>query len=332
MTSLLVSRLEDMDQSIFYSWQSDSPSNINRDFIKKCVQEAIRQLNQHQTLYEALRLDQDTHNVSGMPDIATTIFTKISESALFIPDLTLSFKSKETGKNSPNPNVLIEFGYAWSAIGDSQIIAVMNTAFGKAESLPFDLAHKRWPLQYELNRNDGGNSKKLEIQKKLLTQKLSNEISLAMRNIRTDKIKNIGSAAYIKNCILCSDSKKDWNLSESSSEIAAVYLPDTKLRLVIPTKEDELQQKDFKEPWANCHPDSRATGYYCHICYSSSKVWYQILVDVDGGRAMLPMPPLSETGGCIPIPKLAYKIAKIMDLTGRLDEYMQRSKLSVEQN
>jgi hypothetical protein len=43
----------------------------------------------------------------------------------------------------PNPNVLIELGYALKALGHASIIMVMNTAFGPLENLPFDLRQKR---------------------------------------------------------------------------------------------------------------------------------------------------------------------------------------------
>jgi hypothetical protein len=45
------------------------------------------------------------------------------------------------GKNrrrTPNPNVLVELGYALKALGDERVIVVVNTAFGKEELLPFD--------------------------------------------------------------------------------------------------------------------------------------------------------------------------------------------------
>jgi len=50
----------------------------------------------------------------------------------------------------PNPNVMLEYGYALRAKSHSAVIPVMNTAYGVAEKLPFDMAHLRYPLQYHL--------------------------------------------------------------------------------------------------------------------------------------------------------------------------------------
>ena len=56
----------------------------------------------------------------------------------------------------PNPNVLIEYGYALKSVGYGRMIAVLNKAFGDPGSkpLPFDLQHKRWPFIYEARPSD----------------------------------------------------------------------------------------------------------------------------------------------------------------------------------
>ena len=48
----------------------------------------------------------------------------------------------------PNPNVMLEYGYALDALGNQRLIGVFNKAFGKPDDLPFDLRHRRWPIQY----------------------------------------------------------------------------------------------------------------------------------------------------------------------------------------
>ena len=78
----------------------------------------------------------------GRDQISSKKFGDLLGGWVFVADLTLCSKS-ESGKRSPNPNVLIELGYAFSAISDASVVAVMNTAFGEAKELPFDLAHKR---------------------------------------------------------------------------------------------------------------------------------------------------------------------------------------------
>ena len=64
---------------------------------------------------------------------------------------------------TPNPNVLLELGYAARHLRWEQIILVMNTEFGKVEDLPFDLRMRR-VLTYtakEGEENRGKERKKL---------------------------------------------------------------------------------------------------------------------------------------------------------------------------
>jgi hypothetical protein len=46
-------------------------------------------------------------------------------------------------KPAPNPNVLLELGYAIKALGWERIVLVMNTEFGEPTVLPFDLRSRR---------------------------------------------------------------------------------------------------------------------------------------------------------------------------------------------
>ncbi|MFC2058692.1 hypothetical protein ACFLTS_03495 [Chloroflexota bacterium] len=162
--------------TVFYSWQSDAPNNVNRGFIKDALEKAIENIGKSLSLEEALRLDQDTSGVPGTPDITNTILSKIEGCSVFIPDLTYVAKTDE-GEKVPNPNVLIELGYAMKAISDSQIILVMNEAFGSPDKdeLPFDLKHRRWPIRYNLPPNAVQEQK--QEQKKNLTSQLERAIT-----------------------------------------------------------------------------------------------------------------------------------------------------------
>ena len=150
--------------TVFYSWQSDSPSNLNRNFIEKALHEALKRLHSEATLENALRdatveLDKDTQGIAGSPPIAEAILQKIADCAVFIADLSFVGESKNgftkaSGKprQFPNPNVLIEYGYALRCHSHAKLVGIMNAAYGKpdAESLPFDLRHLRWPISYNL--------------------------------------------------------------------------------------------------------------------------------------------------------------------------------------
>lgn len=82
--------------------------------------------------------------------IADVIFQKIRASKVVVADVTLTGQTP-TGKRTCNSNVAIELGYAVGVHGDSVLIKVMNTFYGPPQELPFDLAHRRWPLQYSLS-------------------------------------------------------------------------------------------------------------------------------------------------------------------------------------
>ena len=143
-----------MATTIFYSWQSDTSPKANRNFIKDALERAIQRVGRSLAVEEALRLDQDTKDVPGSPEIANTILQKIDACGLFVPDLTF-VATTNNRKHVPNPNVLIELGYAMKSVGSERIIAVMNEAYGAAaEGLPFDLAHRRWPIRYTLTEDE----------------------------------------------------------------------------------------------------------------------------------------------------------------------------------
>ncbi len=137
-----------MPRTLFYSWQSDLPNNLNRGRIRRAIDGAVAQLNKDLDVEDAIRVDQDTQGAPGSPPITDTILRKIEECGVFIPDVTFIAGGKED-RPTPNPNVMIEYGYALKVCGDKRIIPVFNTAFGRWEDLPFDMRHKRRPILYE---------------------------------------------------------------------------------------------------------------------------------------------------------------------------------------
>jgi len=125
---------------IFYSWQSDLPGSKTRNFIRECIDEAI-DLAQESEAIEAVR-DEATIGTTGSPNIVTTLFSKIDNCDLFIADLSLCFtENQNKEKKSPNPNVLLELGYAVKTLGWERVICLCNTDYG--DEYPFDVAHNR---------------------------------------------------------------------------------------------------------------------------------------------------------------------------------------------
>jgi hypothetical protein len=133
---------------IFYSWQSWSPRKTNWNFIQDSIEAAIKRIKADGSLEVEPVLDRDTQGKTGSIAIAETIFQKIDECQIFICDVTI-VTDTDSKRLIPNPNVLIELGYAAKTIGWENIICVVNEAFGSVEQMPFDLKHRRL-LTYSL--------------------------------------------------------------------------------------------------------------------------------------------------------------------------------------
>jgi hypothetical protein len=128
--------------TIFYSWQSDLPNSTNRGFIEDCLSRAIKEVRADEELKLDPCLDRDTSGVPGSPDIAATIFEKIKAADIFVGDVSF-INQGATGRPTPNPNVLVELGYAAGRLGWDQIICVFNKATGSINDLPFDIRPRR---------------------------------------------------------------------------------------------------------------------------------------------------------------------------------------------
>lgn len=137
---------------IFYSWQSDTPYNIGKVFIREALDLAVSKISESMDFSEADRpsIDQDTQEVMGSPVIAGTIYEKIRNANIIVSDVTLIGSSKN-GKKLINSNVGIELGFTHGVHGDEVVLAVMNTYYGKPADLPFDLRHRRWPVLFEVS-------------------------------------------------------------------------------------------------------------------------------------------------------------------------------------
>ncbi len=138
--------------TIFYSWQSDLPNATNRGLIQAALEEAAKKIRADDSIAVDPVVDRDTSGLPGAPDIAHAIFAKIDRALAFVADVSL-VDTNVGGRRTPNPNVLIELGYAVKTLGWERIVLVMNTAYGEVADLPFDLRQKR-VLPYSLADGD----------------------------------------------------------------------------------------------------------------------------------------------------------------------------------
>lgn len=138
-----------MKRTVFYSWQSDLPETTNHRFIQTALENVVDRITKDDSVAIEPVLDRDILGLSGAPDIAATIFTKITASHVFVADVSITCKSP-SNRPIPNPNVLVELGYALKCRGFERIILIVNTAFGKLEELPFDF-RGRFAVSYSLS-------------------------------------------------------------------------------------------------------------------------------------------------------------------------------------
>ena len=127
---------------IFFSWQSDLENRYHRNFIEGCIRKAIKEMEKDSDIQIYMDYDRDTMGLSGSPDISSAIFDKIEKSSLFVGDVS-NIVILENNKGMPNPNVMIELGYAAKILGWEKIICFYNINTGSIDNLPFDLRQKR---------------------------------------------------------------------------------------------------------------------------------------------------------------------------------------------
>lgn len=148
---------------IFFSWQSDLSNNKTTRFIDECliaVEDIMKDI-------VSIKPDRATEGLTGSPDITESIFSKIDDAGLFIADLSIVNKfvveseeeAEENRKFTPNPNVLLETGYAARSLGWDRVICLFNQEYGNPSDFPFDIDHRRM-TPYQFTQSTRENEKK----------------------------------------------------------------------------------------------------------------------------------------------------------------------------
>ena len=167
-----------MHRIVFYSWQSDLPNRTNRSFIQQALENVTKVIRSDDSVDVDPVVDRDTQGVPGSPDIAKTIFQKIAGADIIVADVSI-INASQQGRRTPNPNVLLELGYALHALGDERVILVFNTAYGMLEDLPFDLRMRR-VMPYSMPETGQERSS----ERKALESKLDDAIRVALGSIK----------------------------------------------------------------------------------------------------------------------------------------------------
>lgn len=169
--------------TIFYSWQSDIKES--RNFLSDC----LKRLEKSVKPIILCDIDRDTKGLAGAPDIGDSIYEKIEVADIFIADVTIINK-EFTGRKTPNPNVMIELGYAIKALGWDRIILIYNRDHGEVETLPFDINHRRM-TSYSLNDEKSESRDRLVSNMKATIQILEQEHRLYGGTIESVKAKDV---------------------------------------------------------------------------------------------------------------------------------------------
>ncbi len=144
------------DATIFYSWQSDLDGKTTRSLIEGCLNTAIRQLGRDDDLDVTSSLDRDTKGITGSPNIFEAILEKIDNCVAFVADISIinsrDIDGPTSARPTPNPNVLIELGYAIKKCGWDCVLPVSNDHYAEIGRLPFDIPERR-VISYTLSDN-----------------------------------------------------------------------------------------------------------------------------------------------------------------------------------
>lgn len=127
--------------TVFYIWQSDYPKSRSR--IGKALKDVSRSLSNGEIV---VGVDQDTRGVGGSPTIDHVIFDKIARADAVVADLTpvgyVDTTNESRRKALPNPNAVLEAGFALAALGPGKTVLVRDEK-GPEGELPFDLRQRR---------------------------------------------------------------------------------------------------------------------------------------------------------------------------------------------
>ena len=120
--------------------RSRSSRESGEGLVALALGEAAQRISEDTEIVFRPQVDQDTQGVPGSPDVSVEILRKIGLCYVFVADVTLTYPCQSgPARSSPNPNVLIELGYAVKCHGWPRVLQVLNAAYGKPEELPFDL-------------------------------------------------------------------------------------------------------------------------------------------------------------------------------------------------
>lgn len=128
---------------VFYSWQSNL-GDLHKNFLEIAIEKARLKIKEESNEF-SITIDQATREISESPDVVKEIFNKVKNADIFIGDITIINNANNVEiRRVPNPNVMIELGYAIAHLGVHRIIMPFNIFYGNVVSdVPFDIRNNR---------------------------------------------------------------------------------------------------------------------------------------------------------------------------------------------
>jgi len=222
-----------MSFKVFYAWQMDTRTKLNRWFIEGAIKTAIRKVKteSQQEAEDELRLeradslpaDADVVDPDAVADsmedadivlqwgayghtgatlIAETILERIADCGVFIADVSFVVQAKTADgrdKRLPNSSVMIEVGAASRLVGWERMILVMNTHYGPVDDLPFDMKHRHCQVKYSLDAwDDAERTKKAKQLAVDITDQLRPMYRAALFKSSEARRKSVEAEAFVR--------------------------------------------------------------------------------------------------------------------------------------
>jgi hypothetical protein len=119
---------------------------------------------------------------------------------------------------------------------------------------------------------------------------------------------------------------EDWRGFNNGVTSESALKEDPRLRATVRFDDRGIHLNDFRESWAIGFPNPQATSYYLELTYDRALIERIVVVAVDGGRSLLPM-PISQVS--LKVSNLQYRLAELLNETRTLNDYFSRAGLQV---
>ncbi len=180
---------------VFFSFQTWIGQKTNKEAIEAALEKAKEDLKATITLEWSVA----TTDMPGAKNIFDEIQEKIQNADIYFADIT-EVAQKEN-QSLPNPNVLIEVGYAIGEVGWNRMVLFLNSAHGKIDFVPFNIRNNRIS---RYNLSDEKNMEKVEKLHKLVKDAIEAIIKDApkrpseLRNVPIEKLRHDSDVRNIR--------------------------------------------------------------------------------------------------------------------------------------